>query len=78
VASASVDSAMHYQITVRYGGGRQRYHTMVVEAPDASTALRATADQMPPEIAPEVDLVELRVAVDSDDRSYMDDASGTP
>jgi hypothetical protein len=62
---------MHYQITVRYGGSRQRYHTLAIEAPDAPAALRATADQMPPEIAPDVDLVELRIAIDSEDRSYL-------
>jgi hypothetical protein len=62
---------MHYQITVRYGGAHQRYHTLVVEADDATSALRMTADQMPPEIAPEVDLVELRIAVNPERRSYM-------
>ena len=32
---------MHYQITVRYGTKRQRYHTYQVEASDARTALSA-------------------------------------
>lgn len=62
---------MHYQITVRYGGARQRYHTLVVEADDAPAALRAAADAVPAEIAPHVDLVELRIAVDPDSRSYL-------
>lgn len=72
-AARSVDCRMNYQITVRYGGRYQRYHTFVVEAPDASAALRLAGDQMPPEIAPEADLVELRVAVDPEQREYLDD-----
>ena len=62
---------MKYQITVRYGGARQRYHTYVVEGASAPEALRAAADEMPSEIAGDVDLVELRVAVDPDRRSYL-------
>jgi hypothetical protein len=64
---------MHYQVTVRYGGARQRYHTLVVEADDATTALRAAADAVPADLAPHVDLVELRIAVHPDSRTYMDD-----
>ena len=55
---------MNYQITARFGHSVQRYHTFQIEAPDAVSALRLAADQMPGEIAPEVDLVELRVAPD--------------
>ena len=62
---------MKYQITVRYGGARQRYHTYVVEGDSAPEALRSAAAAMPSEIAGDVDLVELRVAVDPDRRSYL-------
>jgi hypothetical protein len=62
---------MAYQVTVRYGTRRQRYHTYVVEAEDAASALRVASEQMPPEISAEADLVELRVAVDPDERSYV-------
>ena len=62
---------MRYQVTVRYGGQRQRYHTYVVEADDARAALEVAAKQMSAEIVGEVDLVELRVAVDPDERSYV-------
>lgn len=62
---------MAYQVTVRYGARRQRYHTYVVEADDAAAALQAAARQMPTEIAGEADLVELRVAVDPETRSYV-------
>lgn len=62
---------MRYQVTVRHGRQRQRYHTYEVEAHDAATALRLAAERMPPEISAEVDLVELRVAVDPETRSYV-------
>ena len=61
---------MHFQITVRYGGRRQRYHTYQVEAEDARAALASAAAAMPIEIAPHADLVELRIAADPDARSY--------
>ncbi len=68
----SVDSGiMRYQITLRYGGRHQRYHTYVVEAADARLALEVAAGKMPDEIVTEVDLVELRVAVDPDRRAYL-------
>jgi len=62
---------MNYQVTVRYGGRRQRYHTFHVEAPDARAALATAAGEIPDEIASQADLVELRVAVDPDDRTYV-------
>lgn len=64
---------MHYQITVRYGGRHQRYHTFGVEASDAAQALSAAAAQLPPEIASETDLVELRVAADPEKRTYLEE-----
>ena len=63
---------MRYQITVRYGGRYQRYHTYVVEAADAPGALVEAATALPPEIAGEVDLVEMRIAVDPDERTYVE------
>lgn len=68
-----VDSAMYFQITVRYGGRYQRYHTFGVEAEDAAAALRLGAEQMPPEIGAEADLVEVRIAVDPEKRTYLGD-----
>ena len=64
---------MRYQVTVRHGAQRQRYHTYVVEAGDAGSALRVAAEHMPAEISGNADLVELRIAVDPDERSYMDE-----
>ena len=68
--------AMRYQITVRHGAQRQRYHMYVVEADDARTALEVAARQMPAEIVGEVDLIELRVAVDPEERAYSADDTG--
>lgn len=62
---------MRFQVTVRHGAQRQRYHTYTVEAADAREALRLAAEALPPEIADEVDLVELRMAVDPEERSYV-------
>ncbi|MGD2045334.1 MAG: hypothetical protein PVH96_03865 [Gemmatimonadota bacterium] len=62
---------MHFQVTVRYGTRRQRYHTYVVEAEHAAAALQAASERMPPEISGEADLVELRVAVDPEERPYV-------
>ena len=68
---------MNYQITVRFGGRYQRYHTLTISAENAAGALRLAADQIPSEIASDVDLVELRVAVDPDQRTYLgEDDSG--
>jgi len=63
---------MNFRITVRYGGRRQRYHTYSVEAEDARSALEKAARDMPDEVAPEADLVELRVAVDPADRAFLE------
>lgn len=63
---------MNFRITVRYGGSRQRYHTFEVSAEDARAALREAADQIPDEIAPQADLVELRVAINPDARNYTE------
>ena len=69
---------MNYQITVRFGGRYQRYHTLTISAENAAGALRLAADQIPSEIASDVDLVELRVAVDPDQRTYLGDDDGGP
>jgi hypothetical protein len=61
---------MEFQITVRYGGRYQRYHTYQVSAGDAREALEAAARALPDEIAPEADLVEMRVAVDPEERTF--------
>lgn len=58
-------------MTVRYGASRQRYHTYEVDAADARAALEVAAERLPAEISGEVDLVELRIAVDPDERSYL-------
>lgn len=63
---------MNFQVTVRYGGRYQRYHTFLVEAADAREALATAAAEIPDDVAPQADLVELRVAVDPDRREYLE------
>lgn len=65
---------MRYQITVRFGGRRQRYETLFVEAPDAREAMVRGAEAMPDAVAADADLIELRVAVDPEQRHYAGDA----
>lgn len=62
---------MKYQVTVRHGVSRVRYHTYAVEAEDARAALMQAAERLPSEIASEVELVELRIAVDPDERAFL-------
>jgi hypothetical protein len=64
---------MHYRITVRYGGRRQRYHTYDVEADDIRGALGAASTGMPDEVAAQADLVELRITVDPAERTYLEE-----
>jgi hypothetical protein len=59
-----------YQITIRYGSRYQRYHTLTLPASDVADAMRQAADQIPQDVLPEADLVELRVAVDPDTRTF--------
>ncbi len=62
---------MRFQVTVRYGARAQRYHTYALDADDARSALETAASLMPTEIAGNADLVEVRLAVDPDDRVYV-------
>lgn len=63
---------MTFQVTVRYGRVRQRYQTYVVEGADAREALWAAATAMSDDVAAETDLVELRMAVDPEKRTYLE------
>lgn len=60
-----------FQVTLRYGGERLRYHTFTVEAEHAAAALASSATQIPAEIVASVDLVEVRIAVSPDERRYL-------
>ncbi len=62
---------MTFQITVRYGVRYHRYHTFTVDAADIREALEKAARDTPDEVVAEADLVEVRVAVDPDDRAYL-------
>lgn len=62
---------MDYRVTVRYGEGRQRHHTLEVEAPHVAEALRAAAERIPADVVRTADLVEIRRAPDPESRSYL-------
>jgi hypothetical protein len=62
---------LRFQVTVRYGEGRQRYHLFTVDAPGIEAALEAAAGQLPEEVAREGNLVEIRPAVEPEGRSYL-------
>jgi hypothetical protein len=59
---------MTFDITVRFGTQRQRYHTLSIEAVGVGEALRLAAERVPADVLEEADLVELRVAADPDAR----------
>ncbi len=67
---------MNFQVTARYGKKYQRYHTYRVDVPDAKAALQAAAAELPDEIAELTDLIEIRLAVDPDKRTFLDEAVG--
>jgi hypothetical protein len=60
-----------FQVTVRYGTERQRYHLQTVAAADLREAMRTAADGMPEDVAAEADLVEIRPAADTEARTYL-------
>ncbi len=55
-------------MTVRFGRHRQQYHQEVVEAADLREALATVAETLPPEVASEADLAEIRPWVDPESR----------
>jgi len=69
---------MDYQVTIRYGKKTMRYLSLAVEAPDAPTALRKAADEIPEEVISEVDIVELRKAPDYDKTLHGNEDSSPP
>ena len=62
-----------WRITVRYGNGYHRYHTLEVAAADIRIAMETAARELPGDVAERADLVEIRTAVSPDDRSYADE-----
>ena len=60
-----------WQITVRYGERYQRYHTFEVQGADVRSALQAAGAEVPDAVAEHADLVEVRIAVDPDERRYV-------
>lgn len=63
---------MRFRVTVRHGARSQRYHTVAIDASDVREALTRVADELPPEVAAEADLVELRVDTAPEEREYLE------
>jgi hypothetical protein len=57
-----------YQVTVRYTDRYQRYHVFAVDAEHVGGALARAATELPPEVNAAADLVEVRIAVDPEQR----------
>jgi len=60
----------HYTATIRHGVPH-RYHTDTFAADDLEGALRGLPDRLPTDVLERGDLVELREAVDPDERAYL-------
>jgi len=60
-----------FQITIRFGSGRKGYHTVTVRAADLREAAGRAIEEISDEMAGEADLLEIRPAVDPDDRRYV-------
>ena len=69
---------MHYQVTVRYGATRVRYHLDRVEGENLAEAMRTAAERLPAEVIEAGELVEIRPAIDPEEREYLDGQSGGP
>jgi|GEM_PF-275246 len=63
---------MEFQVTVRYGHARQRYHLFTVDAGEIGEALEAAAEGLPDDVAREGTLAEIRLAVDPEARRYVE------
>ncbi len=69
---------MHFRVTIRFGRQRKGYHVASIEADDLVSALRQAADEMPPEVAGEADLAEIRRAATPEDRPGQDVGDPSP
>lgn len=67
---------MKYQVTVRYGATRVRYHMDRVEGEDLAEAMRTAAERLPTEVIEAGELVEIRPAIDPEEREYLDGEPG--
>lgn len=69
---------MHYQVTVRYGTTRVSYHMDRVEGENLAEAMRTAAARLPPEVVEAGELVEIRPAIDPEEREYLDGEQSGP
>jgi len=59
-----------YRMTLRHGSPGKRYHMVDFEATDLRAALMQAVNAFPPGAEASADLVEIRVHVEADQRTY--------
>lgn len=59
-----------FRVTVRFGAARKQYRVYDVDAEGAAAALRAAADLVPAEADAEMDLIEIRRSIASEERVF--------
>jgi hypothetical protein len=57
-----------YRVTVRHGQSRYRYHVEDVEAAHLGEAMAQAAERLPPEVAQDADVAEVRRLVEPENR----------
>jgi len=67
---------MEYQVTVRYGAPKMKYHIARCRGDDLRAALLRAVDGFPDEVVESATLLEIRPAVDPDEREYFDEEAG--
>jgi len=62
---------MEFQVTVRHGGTRKRYHLVSVTAGNVREAMALAVEEIPDHVASRADLVEIRPAAQAERRVYL-------
>jgi len=63
---------MDFQLTIRFGGQRIRYHTETRAADSMAELLEHLPHGIPEEVLADADLMEIRPLVDPDRREYLE------
>lgn len=64
--------SMDFQLTIRFGGSRARYHMERRSADSMADLLEGLPEGIPQEVLDDADLMEIRPVVDPDRREYME------
>lgn len=63
---------MEFQLTIRFGGRRTRYHMETRAADSMAELLDRLPDGIPTDVLADADLMEIRPMVDPDRREYLE------